>query len=188
MNVPRIMKAISSLKLMQFFPGDEDACLALADDLAAMAANEEQIEWAVRRVRNLYSEWPGIHELRAVFCSRFKPRDGINAYSSKFIDGVPPEKPQPDAVPLALPPGHVVTADNELDAAVQQAFERTRPVRSIKTPESSPVNPNFQPVTKADIDAAVSDWRDKRALQAIQNERVELAEDHLWGDSDGVVH
>jgi len=169
MNVPRIMKAIASLKLMKFFPGDEDACLALADDLAAMATTEEQIEWTVRRVRNLYSEWPGIHEVRAVFCSRFKPRDGINAYSAQFIDGVPPERAVPEPAPRALPPGHV-TADVELNAAVQEVFT-ARPVRRLWWASGDvPLSPNFQPITQADIDRAVSESREKRAQEALKDD------------------
>lgn len=125
MDFDRVAKAVASLKLMKFFPGDEDACLALVTDLGEMAQTEEQVEWLVRRVRNLYSEWPGIHELRAVFCSRFKPKDGINAYSTQFLDGVPPERPTIQPARIALPPGRL-TADDELEAGVRDLANRKK--------------------------------------------------------------
>jgi len=126
MDFDRVAKAVASLKLMKFFPGDEDACLALVTDFGEMAENEEQIEWLVRRVRNLYSEWPGIHELRAVFCSRFKPKDGINAYSTQFLDGVPPERPAIPAIRPALPPGHRSSVDTSLETAIQDLANRKK--------------------------------------------------------------
>lgn len=124
MDLDRILRAISGLKLMKFFPADEDAAIELAKGLAEMAENEEQIEWLIRRVRKLYKEWPGEAELRAVFCSRFKPKDGINAYSAVYLDGVPPERPLPPATPIALSPGHVATADKELDDKVKMVADR----------------------------------------------------------------
>ena len=119
MDFERVARAVASLKLMKFFPADEDTCLALCTDLSEMAESEDQVEWLVRRIRNLYSEWPGIHELRACFCSRFKPKDGINAYSTMFLDGVPPERAVPAPALPALPPGHRSTADPELEAGIQ---------------------------------------------------------------------
>lgn len=121
MDFQRIAKAIASLKLMKYFPADEDACIELAKDLADMAQNEDQIEWCIKRVRNLYPEWPGIRELRAVFCSRFKPQDGINAYSTIYLDGIPPSKQSlviagPEQ--KSLPPGHVVSVDVKVERAV----------------------------------------------------------------------
>lgn len=129
MDFHRVLSLIAGLKLMKYFPSDEDAWIELAKDLADMAENEEQVQWLVKRVRNLYAEWPGVHELRAVFCSRFKPKDGINAYSSVYLDGVPlsrpervqitaPEFPQIEA---PLPPGHVASVDPQLENMVRMA-------------------------------------------------------------------
>lgn len=146
MDFDRVVRAIAGLKLMKFFPADEDACLVLATDLQEMADTEEQIEWAIKRVRNLYKEWPGVHELRAVFCSRFRPKDGINAYSTVYLDGLPPSK---EALGIAgpelkaLPPGHVASVDNGAEAAVH-----------VLSKVKEALNPMGGPATKADIAAA----------------------------------
>lgn len=126
MDFDRVSRAVSSLKLMKYFPSDEDACLALCSDLAEMATSEDQIEWTIRRVRNLYPEWPGIRELRAVFCSRFKPKDGITAYSTVYLDGLPPSTEgaalmiaMPDL--KALPPGQTISVNIEVGSAMHVA-------------------------------------------------------------------
>jgi hypothetical protein len=143
MDFVRISRAIAGLKLMKYFPSDEDACIELAKDFSEMAESEEQIEWLVRRVQNLYNEWPGIREVRSVFCSRFKPKDGINAYSTTYLDGVPPERPiAPPSLP-ALPPGHVVSVDKQLDAAVVDLAKKKSafPSKQKKQPEAIAPSP-----------------------------------------------
>jgi len=156
MDFDRITKAVSGLKLMKFFPSDEDALLILINDLSEMAdvtnpkiSAEEQIEWMVRRVRNLYPEWPGLHELRAVFCSRFKPRDGINAYSTVYLDGIP-KSPESLAIAgpelKALPPGHTVSADKGVEDAVHIAARTNHLTRNMggpATPEEIAAAPQW---------------------------------------------
>lgn len=111
--------AMGRLMAMPFFPTDQLVKLAVADEINAIAATDEQLEWLIRRVTVLFSQWPGLSEIRAVYCSRFKPVDGIEVYSGVYPDGIPPERPVLAPVPKGLPPGHVATADVEFDRKVQ---------------------------------------------------------------------
>jgi hypothetical protein len=76
---------------MKFFPSDPEARIGIADEIADMASDEDQVRWLVKRVPKLYREWPAMHEIRSVFCSKFKPRDGLEASSDTYLDGIPSE-------------------------------------------------------------------------------------------------
>lgn len=38
-----------------------------------------KLNWLRVRVKQAYTEWPSMGEVRAIFCTRFPPADGINA-------------------------------------------------------------------------------------------------------------
>jgi hypothetical protein len=90
MNFERVAELVAELTSLRYFPSDESARLAIVRMIGEMAENEDQVEWLVRRVPDLYNEWPGPLELRALFCSRLKPKDGKHAYSKIFPKGFPP--------------------------------------------------------------------------------------------------
>jgi hypothetical protein len=110
---------------MPFFPTDPLAKVALIDELAKIAANDEQLEWLMQRVQALFKVWPGLNEIKAVYCSRYKPLDGINVYSGVYPDGIPAAKANPAiAGPelKQLPPGEVAAPDPGTAAAVRIAL------------------------------------------------------------------
>ncbi len=93
MKFEKIMEILCGLRLLPFFPSDEHAMLALVRMVGAMAKSEDQVQWLVNRMTSgLYAQWPGPQEMRACFCSKFPPKDGINAYSSVYLDGIPAER------------------------------------------------------------------------------------------------
>jgi hypothetical protein len=108
---------------LNFFPDDPDSRTTIVQTVCEMANDNEQIDWLVKRVISIYSNWPGLREVRACFCHRFKPCDGIEAFSSVYLDGGFPPDPQNPQLPPpsypALPPGHAVTADDQIDTAIQ---------------------------------------------------------------------
>jgi hypothetical protein len=188
-----VSAAVKSLGALAFFPQDQPSQTIIGDALAAMCPSVESLRYVVRRAVALYRCWDkcGVPGLRQIVCARYRPADGIESRpTDEFPEGLPSEsKHDPLALPegarKALPPGEPVTADPELDAAIQKLAAKCRmppahPVidafarmlREIETPphlreseESAPVNPNFKPVTQADIDRAVQELHERRARE-----------------------
>lgn len=86
--------AIDRLAVLKFFPRDLRVRQTLVRVVRDMAVSDAQVEWLVGRMLVLYNEWPGPRELRALYCSKFAPRDGIEARSLDYPDGYPSEAPR----------------------------------------------------------------------------------------------
>ena len=144
MNFDKVMRLIGRLAgTLKFFPSDPDARFGIAQEIADMAANEEQVTWLVGRLPKLFTEWPGLLEVRAVFCTRYKPQDGVEAAlgssSPAFVALCGDEVP-------ALPSGRrmiaaPVTSDPELLAMVARCAKLR------------PQLPQALPATQQQIDA-----------------------------------
>lgn len=193
-NVANTARELAKLGVLKFFPADKEARAALVQIVCEMASSDEQIAWLVKRALALYNEWPGPHELRACFCSKFPPRDGINAYSQVYIDGIPSEREERNRLEgpkmLALPPGHEVTADPEMEAAAVEAFASmpkmptARPIndsfeRSLRevltAPKDRPEIPKTpQIITQEDIDKAVAELHAKKAASEESHEAEDV--------------
>ena len=109
--------AVSRLALMAFFPGDPDTRSALVWVLMQLVETTEQLDWLVERALKLYTRWPGVGEIRAVYCSRFKPKDGVEAYSAIYQSGFPHQTPAPEAPPKRATS---YTADPEFEAELER--------------------------------------------------------------------
>lgn len=70
-------QCIAEISTLKFFPGDEIARMALMKDLVRMANQPAELGELARRVRLHYNEWPGPREIRGVFCTFAKPKDGF---------------------------------------------------------------------------------------------------------------
>ena len=117
--------AVAKMALMAFFPGDADVRAALVSVFMEMIDTDEQLDWLVNRALRLYARWPGVAEIRALYCSRWKPKDGMETYSSIYPEGIPSERngarQERDA-----PRGSPVTADVDLDRKVRQAADKKK--------------------------------------------------------------
>jgi hypothetical protein len=164
MNPEVIAELCGELTLLRFFPGEQGARTALFLLIGRMCSNEDQVRWLVRRTLALCNEWPGPVVFRQILCSKFKPADGFDPGGTPmFPDGVPSERLEVPTA-FALPSGHIVSVDRALDnglrlLAVAKNLNRRRPT----PPPEVPTNPNFKPITQADIDREVAALRDKRA-------------------------
>lgn len=180
MNPRVVAELCAELTLLRFFPSDENARAALVLLIGRMCSTEDQVRWLVQRTVSLCNEWPGPLVLRSILCSKFKSADGISAScTSMFPDGIPSEKQIETPVLPALLPGHMTSVDRalensirllavakDMDRATRQAQLRQQHIEAMAALRK---DPDFKPITQADIDRAVSELRDKRA-------RAELGE------------
>lgn len=121
---------------LKFFPSDPDARIGIAEELAVMARDEEQIRWLVGRLPKLFEAWPAMHEVRAVFCSKFQPRDGIEVYSTAYVDGIPAEREslkQIEVPALRRLTASELTPDPEMAALVSMATKARALPRCMPT-------------------------------------------------------
>jgi hypothetical protein len=176
-DVAKAGSSLAGLALLKFFPSDEWARTELVKLVCEMASTNEQIDWLVKRARNLWSQWEGPHELRALFCSKFKAADGIDAYSelARFADGIPSEKESLPALPAApmraLPSGNV-SASPSIETTIRDLCVKTdlnrigRPKpRVAEIPVIRVTEANR--IQQADIDRALQLNREAKAKQEI---------------------
>lgn len=117
---------------MKFFPSGADERIGIAEEIAGFASDLEQVKWLVGRLPKLHREWPGLREVRAVFCSKFRPRDGFDVDSDVYLDGVPSEKP--NAPQIAAPAVRYLSAPEEpMSPAVQKRMEQLVAEMEAKT-------------------------------------------------------
>ena len=70
--------ALVQLSMLKFFPQGQ-AQKAVALYLEKLCGTAERLMWLVGELVNHVDEWPGPAEVRGLFCSRFRPADGIEA-------------------------------------------------------------------------------------------------------------
>lgn len=174
LNFDTISSLVSSLGVMRFFPSDPEVRLALVGVMGEIAEDEEQVRWLVKRMRIMYAEWPGEHEMRACFCSRFRPKDGYNVASTVYLDGLPSEFPDKQFKLLPLPKGALISTDPDIERSVlalAQAKDLNQIGKRRTYVPGVPEVPNLPPekrITLADVERAVNELHEKRA-------RVELS-------------
>jgi hypothetical protein len=185
MNPERIAMLCIPLTMLKFYPTDPQTRASVILLIVSMATTEDQVQWIVKRMLNLYDEWPGPRTLRAVFCHSHKPADGDDLRGVPcpgYPEGLPSEKPETPM--LALPPGHVASADPELEAMVGQLVEDMPKIpasapltesdarfdrllkETLTAPADRPLppvptNPNYRPITQEDIDRAVAELHER---------------------------
>lgn len=75
-------RAAGTISAMKFYPtADEGVRLEVMDLLAHLCGSAEDLEWLRTTLRDKVREWPGLAEIRAVYCTSKRPADGIEACS-----------------------------------------------------------------------------------------------------------
>lgn len=173
MQVTEVAELISELAVLAYFPTEVEARRALARELVSICPNISEARWLITRFCELFNRWPGPRELRAVYCSRNKPRDGFEISSTEFPDGVPTPVPGSElawypaieAAPvLQLPPGHLVSGDITLENDIRR-LAAEKDMNRLKAVELR--NPEYKPITEADIEAALEENRDRHAREEL---------------------
>lgn len=78
---------VEMMSAIPFFPTDGGARVLIASEVAAICSDEAQALWLARRMARLYSSWPGISEMRRMFCATYMPYDGIDPVGHSEIYG-----------------------------------------------------------------------------------------------------
>jgi len=166
---------VGQLAMLKFFPSDEFARAALVRMLREMCATFEQGQWLIDRALEWYSEWPGPRELRVLYNYRFRSARGLDlgptAISETYPEGFPPDPTVERKEPLLLPPPGMTPAEiAEAKAEAEGIRRQLAQMKSFPEPPKppEPTNPNYKPVTQADIDAAVQANREARARRELQ--------------------
>ena len=201
MNPVAVRDVLAGLRLLPFFPEGDAPMNMLVDMVIDMAETEEQVYWLVRRMTSgLYDKWPGPFELRATYCSKFKPKDGIELDSVVYPEGIPSERGGAYDALLsgtqfpALPAGHTVSADPGAEALVamldQQLAIDNLKRQTVLKPVPPPPVPEVPPekrITEKDIARALEQLREERARRELygtpaQQQPVDLRQgDPIWG-------
>lgn len=77
-----IASAVTELTCLNYFPRDESGQKAIMKLVQRMVERPDQLRWLINTMIDQVGEWKGPTELRGVYCSRYKPLDGIEADSS----------------------------------------------------------------------------------------------------------
>lgn len=90
MNFEHVMQLIGRWGgTLKFFPSDSDARFGIAEEMTEMCGNSvETLEWLVKAAPKVFAEWPGTQEIRALLCSKFRPADGVEVYSTIHPHGI----------------------------------------------------------------------------------------------------
>ena len=158
---------------MKFFPADEHARIGIAKQMASMCQSIEQAEWLSTRLQRLFSEgWPGVGEMRAVFCSKYRPLDGAEVHSRVFLEGVPSEVPGRDdemagylpatSKRLQLAAGEVPVIS--ASPSIQSTLEALREAKALRRIGQAPLVPSI-PVVKVTIENAITEADFEKLLE-----------------------
>jgi hypothetical protein len=71
--------AVAQMTILRYFPAESIARAMVMDLLSRLVGTAEQLNWLTRTLVDRVGEWHGPAELRGIFCTRFKPADGIEA-------------------------------------------------------------------------------------------------------------
>lgn len=74
-----ISAAVEDLGICKYFPAGDGERKAMMRLIRAMVSTKPQLDWLVSTMVNQVGEWRGPKEFRGLFCTRFKPADGIEA-------------------------------------------------------------------------------------------------------------
>lgn len=82
-----LITAVDRMEVLRYFPSSKPARDEIASLLSEMIQTDQwgtaqsKLDWLIRALRDNVGEWPGPKELRGVYCCKFRPSDGIEAFS-----------------------------------------------------------------------------------------------------------
>lgn len=92
--IARIGQTVGHWGCLKFFPTDQSAREGIIYFLERMVSEEYQLRWLENTMIDQVGIWNGPQELRGVFCTRFKPKDGIEANCATTVGFTPLDQEQ----------------------------------------------------------------------------------------------
>lgn len=77
-----LQNAVEVLGALRFFPSDSGSRIGIKHVLRSMVGEEKQLDWLINTMLNQVGEWRGTVDLRGIYCTRFKPAEGLEATTS----------------------------------------------------------------------------------------------------------
>ncbi len=74
--------ALEEMAAIPYFPESISARSAIGRQLEKFVSDEAKLRWLVTKAIEVMPKWTGIPEMRGLYCTRFKPADGVEAYCS----------------------------------------------------------------------------------------------------------
>lgn len=147
---------------------------AAAEELRSMCRNAADMLWLVKRMGQLFSEWPGARSMRAVYCSKARPLDGVEteAICEQYPEGIPSEKLEAVSAPSypQLRSGDAASNAESVRVTVEALVE-AKDMKNFAKPKRPvpdiPIFPGGAHVTQADIEAAVNANRERIAREEL---------------------
>lgn len=68
---------IEAFGTLRFFPKEEGCHIEILKIIMAMCGTAEEVSWLRAAALLAWNDWPGPRDLRALFCTKFRPKDGI---------------------------------------------------------------------------------------------------------------
>lgn len=86
--------ALVQMSILKFFPMDELQHRAMTGFLRRLCGHAEGLSWLVEQLVNRVGEWPGPAQVRGIYCTRFKPADGVENFDCALAGFTPEEGAQ----------------------------------------------------------------------------------------------
>ena len=137
------MDAAKSLADLNFFPSEENGQISVATIISSMCHTVDQARWLVEKMHRTYNSWPGPLEMRACFCSKFRPIDGFEVGSTIYPDGIPSDKEQ---LPQIVAPDVPALEGSESAEFLRIAVRALRPPIHVQTEPAPKPKPKTKPI------------------------------------------
>ena len=148
------------------------ARLAVARQLQEFVCDPEELAWLVREAPLRYPAWPGIREIRALYCARFSPRDGVVVDSWVYEGGIIPGVVDPPHLIADGRHGALISANAGDALMVRMLADAMPPQRRRASLRNRPRRNQSFPPRKRSTASRKSSGRIRNAIRPVESRRV----------------
>jgi hypothetical protein len=170
------MTCMEMMSGMDYFPTQAPPQAVIANEFGAMCHSLEQGIWLAAKMIRKYDKWPGVPELRRVFCAEHIPLDGIpdTGISEVYPDGIPSDRPPEESrrLPGTRDPLRISGAQS-VDETMRDLVVKTDLNRQTapKRVRDIPIRPPWTPEERKDWEEKTREAEEQvRAQKEIEKE------------------